>query len=802
MKGSIHVKLRPLKFAFLINPGDTNALLEAIKTNSLLWGGAYNPIIPIHKKIPKFWKTDNPYISSEKNVNEITKGYFDNFDPDYYVLIGNVNISKLGIPVERVLSMNSLLPNNERQNILGYGINIFDIINHFIDTELKYVRRDPLNIFSPQINKSCELFLASVFGKLPDKYEKLFIEHYKTQLNLKTPKISIDNYAELLPRDNCFMRRFSTSFIELKNASYSYAFNQHVLLYVDATNMNDIIDYWNLRATGRTVIPLTKQSGDKKPTIDFVNNYLQEVEKSRNSGHDLSHMSFVIKGRGVSHTDFDKFILGLKLPQPKPGVRFSVTKGYMFPRIWEAATRSYDGVECCEFVVDERTYDIISKEKYLNFNTVAPSFIGRYGGGNIRYANTIALDSYGSIEPLSEVIPEGNGPRLVRSIGGMNMRDWRFSRKELINYVSSTAGKFTISIPLAKDVFTGWLESKGWKVEISPAGKIAYQMITQLNGIDSSSIISHKSVLDLLAKMEGGEVLPKKVVFQSLAGISVQKRHLIDRNTAIEILVDSGIIQLGFEIECTLCQQNNWYSLKEIDYHLNCAKCGGNFKVLASSISEKSWAYKSFGPFTTPKRGSGAFSVLLTYRFFAHLMHGSSSTPIFSFTGSKGSTNIEVDLALFFKQNRFSQNYSSRLLFAECKTFNDFSSGDIKRIKKLCKEFPSSEIIFATLKPKLSEKEKKMILPLANKARKLRLRGLPCNPIMILTSAELLSDYEPPYVWNEIGGFHQSYYEKYHNNYGRFNLSDITQEMYLGMQPWEEWYDKESAKLYQNGADI
>jgi hypothetical protein len=112
------------------------------------------------------------------------------------------------------------------------------------------------------------------------------------------------------------------------------------------------------------------------------------------------------------------------------------------------------------------------------------------------------------------------------------------------------------------------------------------------------------------------------------------------------------------------------------------------------------------------------------------------------------------------------------------------------------------EIIFATLKPKLSEKEKKMILPLANKARKLRLRGLPCNPIMILTSAELLSDYEPPYVWNEIGGFHQSYYEKYHNNYGRFNLSDITQEMYLGMQPWEEWYDKESAKLYQNGADI
>jgi hypothetical protein len=798
MKGSIHVKLRPLKFCFLVNPGDPAALLEAIKINSLLWGGTYNPIIPIHKKIPNFWKKDNPYIPNGKSANDITKGYFDNFDPDYYVPIGNVNISALRLPGERILPISRLLPNNETQNLLGYGVHVFDIINHFMDTELKYVRRDPLNIFLPRFNTNSELFLASFFGKLPDKYEKLFLEHYKLPLNLKTPTISLENYIGLLPLENYFIRRFCSSFIGLKNAGYSYAFNQGILLYFDATNFNDVVDYWNLRATGRKVIPIAKQGANSTQVLDFIANYLIETENSRKSGHDISQMSYIIKGRSISHTEFDAYIEELKLAPPKPGHRYPVRKGYMFPRIWDETTRNYDGVECCGLMAEEKSYDIISKEKYLDFKTVDPAFVNRAGGGNIRYANAVTLDFFGSIEPLAEIIPEGNGPHLVRSIGALNLQDWRFSRKELVYYVSSTRSKFTLSIPVAKDVFMGWLKSQGWKIEISPAGKIAYQINTQLEGVDSCSIISHKSVLDLLEKMEEGKVVPKKVMFQSLSEMSKQKRYLIERNTTIEILVDSGMIQLGFEVQCTLCQQNNWYSLKDIDYHLNCPKCGGDFKVLASSISEKSWAYKAFGPFTTPKRASGAYCVLLTYRFFAHLMHASSSTPIFSFTGSKEKVNIEVDFAMFFKQSKFSENYSARLLFAECKTFNDLTYGDIKRVKTLCKEFPTAEIVFATLKEKLSETEKKLILPLAIKSRKLRSKGLPYTPIMILTAAELMSDNEPPWGWQELGPFHQKYYEKYHNNYGRFGLSDITQEMYLGLQSWEDWDEQQRAKLYQD----
>ena len=56
MLGDIKVKSRPLRLAFLIQP-KMDALHEAIKINSSLWGGLYNPIIPLHRRAPKIVET-------------------------------------------------------------------------------------------------------------------------------------------------------------------------------------------------------------------------------------------------------------------------------------------------------------------------------------------------------------------------------------------------------------------------------------------------------------------------------------------------------------------------------------------------------------------------------------------------------------------------------------------------------------------------------------------------------------------------------------------------------------------------
>ena len=44
---SINVTYRPLRIGFLIREGDIDGLANCAMINSLLWGGIFNPVIPI-----------------------------------------------------------------------------------------------------------------------------------------------------------------------------------------------------------------------------------------------------------------------------------------------------------------------------------------------------------------------------------------------------------------------------------------------------------------------------------------------------------------------------------------------------------------------------------------------------------------------------------------------------------------------------------------------------------------------------------------------------------------------------------
>ena len=44
----VYIKKRPVKIGFLIEEGNIDDLVEIAGINTLLWGGIYNPIIPIN----------------------------------------------------------------------------------------------------------------------------------------------------------------------------------------------------------------------------------------------------------------------------------------------------------------------------------------------------------------------------------------------------------------------------------------------------------------------------------------------------------------------------------------------------------------------------------------------------------------------------------------------------------------------------------------------------------------------------------------------------------------------------------
>ena len=176
--------------------------------------------------------------------------------------------------------------------------------------------------------------------------------------------------------------------------------------------------------------------------------------------------------------------------------------------------------------------------------------------------------------------------------------------------------------------------------------------------------------------------------------------------------------------------------MKAADYELQCPQCLGQVSFPPDSKKVK-WAYRTLGPFSSSNQADGAYTVLLTLRFFSHLLLlGGATTPLLSFTAEKNGMKIEADLALFFQVPELvSSNYA--LIFAECKTFNDFQKKDVDRMKDLGKSFPGSVLVFAKLGESLDDDEKMILRPLVNRSRKSRKNDRPFNPVLILTGTEL-----------------------------------------------------------------
>jgi hypothetical protein len=76
---SAEIELRPTRIGFLVRPTDLASVRTIMRACACLWGGTYNPIIPVFKRPPKEWK---PEIYERFKGRAIAKGYVRFFEPD------------------------------------------------------------------------------------------------------------------------------------------------------------------------------------------------------------------------------------------------------------------------------------------------------------------------------------------------------------------------------------------------------------------------------------------------------------------------------------------------------------------------------------------------------------------------------------------------------------------------------------------------------------------------------------------------------------------------------------------------
>lgn len=811
MFGSANIKTRPLRIAYLVDPNNVRQVREAIKISSTLWGGDYFPIISLYKRMPSTWRDGPIKAPSAKSV---ILGYIEAFDPDVFVQFSKDLpdfIGNLGIKIVKPDEIWSVLDDDNNLSP-KYGLGIFELLNDIFEENFKFKMKYPIEVIFPKIPKQYSLFWASWFGELPSKVIPQLKKSYFEPLDIKTPDLKLTDIKHLMSGGVLFARRVTHHQIE----SYGGGFRRDGYIYfLDATKVDDIIDFWNLRAIGRTVLPLPKQLKDDPNIKEIVINFLKANRRPWRHNPKVFDFTSIVRSRNSTMEEIQEYVKTLEIDKDKLSEPYFSLQ-HWYPRVWNEWARDKDGAMPSDIYGEEEgSVEITDSQEFrIGFKSLLPKFAQKYSHhGEPRCANEISFRFYGESEYIAEVFPKSFGENFIRTISGLTSfrGDWRVGRNGLVKLVKDGFNE-TREIPLAEKVFFSWLKDLGWEVKLSSAGLLAKQIHKKLDGF--ISVLTNEKLIGLLEHMSGGSVKQdgspikdNKINQERDLSVGEVKTRLNDvaRNNLHDYLVEKGVFKIGLRLQCPHCLRNSWFSLEGVSEKFVCPRCLNVFPAIGN-IDSSTWCYKTAGPFSVPNYADGAYAVLLTAEFFNdRKMTTLQTTPALSFVAeAPGKINIEADLAAFWQESFYGEKKDG-IFFCECKTYGAFQKKDFDRMRYLAKTFPGAILVFSTLRKSLTKKEIVSITKITKTGRKYWKVDRPINPVLILTGNELLNHFGPPYCWED------AIRKKFDRAHGLIALSDVTQQLYLNLPSWQtEWHEKwekehskrMAKKLIENTPDI
>lgn len=785
MRGTVEIKVRPTKLAFLVDPNSATQVREAIRLASSLWGGMHFPILPMHKRMPASWR--EPHIRTP-SASDVACGYIDAFDPDVLVQLSRNVPSYIADTRIPIVKPADIWNTDRSKDEPSHGIGVYSLLNAIFTECFKYKPRYPVKVRIPEIPRRLSLFWASVYGEYGKEIVSNVDKYFSEAMDIERPTVSADSLPELLKPDVFFPRRI-TSWGLTPNGRLRYG--RHSCIYfMDASNIEDVVDYWNLRATGRNVLPLPKQflqeSAYKKEVIDF----LVEERRAWPNNPDNFDVASIVRSRHSKMEEIEAYVRTITFPTSGTSGRSQsyCNLQHWYPRVWDDWARGKDGGVVDSYAEVETTVDIVeTSDLELQLKPLAPEFAPKnwiFSEGLC--ANEFSMRLYGAEEHLAEVYPKIKGEHLARAVSGTRglLGGWRVGRRGLVKLVQDP---FTESrrIPPSETILFAWLKDQGWTAELSPPGILAKQIFKRLNG--RSEILAEKSLLGFIEHMNGGAVnrdgrpnpnnwisVPREM---SVGEVKSRLKEISGRSGLYETFLKNGVFKLGLRTQCPTCQRNTWFALSGLSEQLECPKCLSSFPAAGNvDKSTGAWYYRTAGPFSVPNYAEGAYAVLLTVSLLSDRMHSSfRSTAVQSFTAtSPGRRKLEADFAMFWKESLFGDE-NEGLMFGECKTYGVFKPDDVEKMSYLGKTFPGSILVFSTLRDTLTPEEIARISRIAKAGRRHWKAERPINPVLILTGTELFHWQRPPYCWPE------AIKDRFKGSLGLLGLCDATQQIHLNL---------------------
>ncbi len=480
--------------------------------------------------------------------------------------------------------------------------------------------------------------------------------------------------------------------------------HSHAFFLLNPEDPFDVVDYWNLRASGMYLFPLTLQDYQEceNPIRDFGAAATYPINES------VTNHVVIIKAPSITDEELKDVTTWI-------GSKGLVKELSMMGWVPHYHTNNYGVVS--ELEIDPiRGFEAnaigVLVDGHGKIEGPKPTFLTRndafeHWSMDISFSTFRSPDTCYALPWLNSGC-DGLVSRKIGSSSGMDAS--RVSRDGIVTRHDGDSGGVRVSPITAIHVVSNFLEGTGVEyLRTSSPGLALTRIIEMLDGFYKCEVFQNPAIRELLEELATGKHrLGKEVrgaVKKSLKGyeiyhqpansqqISARAENLIDR------AIEANVLRVGLEFQCSRCKRYHWYAVTEFSDGYNCKSCFSREKTPRLDTTE--WYYASDGLFRSANKLDGNMTILLALAFFDEVLdHDLKFAPSFDY--KIDGEQHEMDFGIISSKMLRPE---VEMIFGESKSGMALKEGERKKLKTFG-EKTGSYLCFCTLADDFDDADK------------------------------------------------------------------------------------------------
>jgi hypothetical protein len=480
--------------------------------------------------------------------------------------------------------------------------------------------------------------------------------------------------------------------------------HSHAYFLLNPEDPFDVVDYWNLRASGTYLLPLTVHDYQEfdAPIRDFGAAASYPINDS------ITNHAVLIKAPSI--TDEEQSTVGQWILS-----RGLVSQISMMGWVPHYHTNNYGVVNALD-INPIRGFESsaigVLVDGHGKIQGPTPTFLKRDHRFQ-HWSMDMSFFTYGSPNTCYKLpwLNSGCDALVSRKLGfSSDMDASHVSQEGIVTRHDGDSGDVRIGPITQIDAVEAFLQGKDMKyLRTSSPGLALTRIIEMLDGFYKCEIFQNVAIRELLEELATGKHRLAREVRGAVKKSLKDYRHFDQPATREQIsaraesllsrAIEANVFRIGLEFQCSRCKRRHWYAVTEFDRGFNCKSCFAREET--PRLDTTDWHYASDGLFRSTNKLDGNMTILLSLNFFSELLdHDLKYAPSFDY--ETDGEQHEMDFGIV--SNKMSSG-KTEMIFGESKSGTALKDEERKKLRSFA-EKTGSYICFCTLADDFEDTDK------------------------------------------------------------------------------------------------